>query len=356
MNHLNNCILKGFVLTTVLSLSLLIFGGCGGKDDGDNPPASNALTVQHLFPLEQNVMYEFEGMGNEFATFTIYNEYVDDDSVQQRVDNGGSVTARVYVISDGKVTRTLSKGETYYREDMMDQTDDSAEVVLMEPIETGTSWQLADGSTRTITDIAVDVATPAGNYQAVEVVTEGESFTNTDYYAKGVGHVKTVYLSEKDDTEVSSTLKQIIRDTVRLESIQFFFPNINDGKIYIKNKQLTFMTNSITDEVLETGYKEALVDNVGAVFSANTKINSLKLNKAGKVELDLNSAFLTEMNAGSSYESMILQSLANTFCRYYNAQELILTIYGKPYSSGHIEMQEGESIKADFKGTIEIDV
>jgi len=356
MKIVNQGIFKGFVLMLIASMSLFVLAGCNNKDDGENPPDSTAITVQDLFPLEHNVMYEFEGMGNEFATFTIFNEYVDDDSVQQRVDNGGSVTAQVYVISDGKITRTLSKGETYYREDMMDQTDDSAEVVLMEPIETGTSWQLGDGSTRTITDIAVDVATPAGNYQSVEVVTEGEDFTNTDYYAKGVGLVKTVYLSEKDDTEVSSTLKQIIRDTVRLESIQFFFPNINDGKIYIKNKQLTFKTNSITDDVLETGYKEALVDNVGAVFSTNTKINILKLNKDGKVELDLNSAFLTEMNAGSGYETMILQCLANTFCRYYNAQELILTIDGKPYSSGHFEMKEGESIKADFEGTIEIDV
>lgn len=356
MKILYNGAFKGLVLMLIASLSLFILVGCNNKDDGENPPDSTAMTVQDLFPLEQNVMYEFEGIGNEFATFTIFNEYVDDDSVQQRVDNGGSVTARVYVISDGKVTRTLSKGETYYREDMMDQTDDSAEVVLMEPIETDNSWQLADGSTRTITDIAVDVETPAGSYKAVEVVTEGEDYTNTDYYAKGVGLVKTVYLSEKDDMEVSSTLKQIIKDTVRLESIQFFFPNINDGKIYIKNKQLTFKTNSITDQVLEIGYKEALVDNVGAVFSANTKINSLKLNNDGKVELDLNSAFRTEMNAGSDYEGMILQSLANTFCRYYNAQELILTIDGKPYSSGHIEMQKGESIKADFEGAIEIDV
>ena len=239
---------------------------------------------------------------------------------------------------------------------MMDQTDDSQEVVLMEPIEKDTSWQLDDGSTRTITDIAVDVETPAGSYNAVEVITEGEDYTSTDYYAKGVGLIKSVYLSEKDDFEVSSTLKQIITETERLESIQFFFPNINDGKIYIKNKQLTFKTNSITAVVLETGYKEAVVDNVGSVFSANTKINSLKLNEDGKVELDLNSAFRTEMNAGAGYEGMILQCLANTFCRYYNAQELILTIDGKPYSSGHFEMQEGESIKADFEGTIEIDV
>ena len=104
MKMINKSVFKAFVLTLIASLSLLIFAGC----NGGNPPESTAMTVQDLFPLEENVQYEFEGMGNEFAAYTIFNEYVDDDSLQQRVDNGGTVTTRVYIISDGKVTRTLS--------------------------------------------------------------------------------------------------------------------------------------------------------------------------------------------------------------------------------------------------------
>lgn len=201
----------------------------------------------------------------------------------------------------------------------------------------------------------MDLKTPAGRYKAVKVVTVGEDYTNTDYYAKGVGLIKTVSISKGDDLKVSSTVKKITRDTERLESIQFFFPNIDDDKIYIRNTQVAFKTNSITAEVLGNGYKEAEVDKLGSVLSKNTKINTLMLNEEGKVELDLNRAFRKEMNAGSGYEGMILQSLANTFCRYYNAQEMILTIEDEPYSSGHFEMREGESIKADFEGTIEID-
>jgi hypothetical protein len=352
MKMKRNSVFKVLVYTLMASMSLFAFAGCGQNNDGDTPE----LTAADLFPLEENVLYEYEGTGNEFAAFTVFNEYLDEDSVQQRIDNGGTVIARVYVIGDGKVTRTLSRGETYYRENMMDQTDADQEVVLMEPIEEGTTWQLGDGSTRTITGVDVDVETPAGDYKCVEVVTEGENTTTTDYYAKDVGLVKTATQLEGEDTEISSTLKQITTDAERLETVQFFFPNINDDLIYIKNYQVSFRTNSVTTEVLEAGYKAALVDNVGAVLGANTKINSLKLNEDGKVELDLSSEFVTEMSAGAGYEMMLLQSLANTFCRYYNAEEMILTIDGETYTSGHIDLEPGQSIKADYEGNVEIDV
>jgi spore germination protein GerM len=138
--------------------------------------------------------------------------------------------------------------------------------------------------------------------------------------------------------------------------MQFYFPNLDMGKIFIKNKEVFFQTNDSTSQVLEEAYKAAIVSNVGEVFTTNTKINSLFLNSDNKVEIDLNSAFLTEMNAGAEYESMILQSLANTFGQYYGVEEVILTIDGKPYASGHIEMQEGESIKVNYENTEEIDV
>lgn len=359
INH--NRVFKGFVFMLIASLSLFMFAGCNQNNNGNNNPDPDELTAADLFPLEADVMYEYEVVGSQFPAFTVFNDFIDDDSVQQRIENGeswegGTDVTRVYVVADGKVTRTLSVGDIYYMENMMDQTGATQEVLLMEPIEEGTTWQLTDGSTRTINEVDVQVETPAGNYKCVEVVTEGGGYSKKEYYAKDVGLVKTISLSEADNTEVTSTLKQITTDAVRLQTVQFFFPNINDDIIYIKNKQMSFRTNNVVKDVLETGYREALVDNVGAVLSPNTKINSLKLNEDGIVELDLSSDFVTEMNAGSGYEMMLLQSLTNTFCRYYNAAEMILTIDGNPYSSGHIDLDPGESIKANYKGNIEIDV
>jgi len=333
-----------FCLSLTLLLAMFLFNGCGTQDDNEKP-VPEALKVEDYFPIKDNVKYVYEGMGNEYAQYDVYIEYTAQGLVQQRVDNGGTVEARVYEVKDGKLTRLLSRGETYYRENMLDRSDNSKEIMLMEPLEAGTVWKLADGSERTITKVDADVTTPLGSYKAIEVVSKGKNDTVTDYYVKDIGLVKTVFSGQ--DYEVSSSLKEIEENTRRIESIQFYFPGDND-KLNIVEKEVSFKTNDETGQILGDAYKEASTSNSGVVFSSNTKINRLTLNKENKVEIDLNSAFRTEMNAGSGYEGMILQSVADTFGKYYNAKEVILTIEGEPYASGHFEFEEGETIKVDY--------
>lgn len=337
-----NLILFGLSFTFFLAVTL--FSGCGGQGD-DEKPGPETLKVEDYFPITDNVRYVYEGMGNEYAYYDVYNEYTAQGLVQQRVDNGGTVLARVYEVKEGKLTRLLSRGETYYRENMLDKSDNSKEVLLMEPLEVGTTWVLTDGSERTITKVDADVSTPLGSYKAIEVVSKGKNDTVTDYYVKDIGLVKTVFTGQ--DYEVSSSLKEIEENAKRLESIQFYFPGEND-KLNRVEKEVSFQTNDSTSQILEDAYKEAGAGNFGVVLSANAKINGLTLNEDNIVEIDLNSAFRTEMNAGSGYEGMILQSVADTFGKYYNAQEVILTIEGKPYASGHFEFKEGETIKVNY--------
>lgn len=312
------------------------------------------LSIEDYYPLNNNAKYDYEGTGNEYASYEVFVEYTSANKIQQRVDNGGTVMARVLELKDGKLTRLLSKGETYYRENLLDRKDGAEEIILMEPLQKGTTWTLADGRVRSITSISTQVTTPLGTYDAIEVVTEGPNGNVTDYYAKNIGLVKSIFASE--GVEVVSSLKSMEVNATRVELLQFYFPNVEQGKIYLKNKQVFFKTNDITAEVLEKAYKAAIVSNLNLVFGVNTKINRLKLNDGGKVEIDLNTAFVAEMNAGAAYESMILQCIANTFGNYYNVEEIILTIDNHVYSSGHIELKEGESIHVNYEGVIELDV
>lgn len=341
-------ILLGLILSLSLSMSLLY--GCGNVEQEE----PETLNIQDFFPLDGNARYVYEGIGNEYASYEVFTDYASLDKIQQRVDNGGTVMAQVFQVKDGKVTRLLSKGETYYRENFLDVSSQSEEILLMEPLEKGTSWILEDGRKREIASIDAMVSIPLGTYEAIEVVTTGENGTTRDYYSEGTGLVKTVF--EYDGSEVSSSLKEIENNATRTQLIQFYFPNVDLGKIFIKNKEVPFKTNYITSQVLEEAYKSAIVSNVGEVFTTNTKINKLFLNEDEQVEIDLNSAFLSEMNAGAQYESMILQSIANTFGNYYGVDDVILTIDGKPYSSGHIEFKEGESIRVNYENTEEIEV
>lgn len=342
----------GVILALTVILALL--SACAPPAVEEPEPTPEPATIGAYFPLDGNARYSYEGMGNEFATFEVFTEYASGDAVQQRVDNGGTVLARVLQVKDGKLIRVFSQGEIYYRENLLDQRDGTDEVLLMEPLEAGTSWTLADGRERSITSLQAEVETPLGTFAALEVTTEGPDDTVLDYYAEGIGLVKTVFRSE--GVEITSTLREMETDAARTQVLPFYFPNLELGKIFIKNKGIDFRTNDDTARILEEAYKAAIVSNVGEVLTANTKINRLQLNGDQQVELDLNAAFLTEMNAGAAYEAMILQSLVNTFGCYYGVEEVILTIDGKPYSSGHIELQEGEPLRVNEENTEEIDV
>lgn len=342
-------------------LSLVLLSGCVTKSSDNSgingnsdqkTPSSPVLNIEDYYPIKENVKYVYEGSGNEYASYDVYVDYTSGNKVQQRVNNGGTVMARVIELKDGKLTRLLSRGEAYYRENLLNEKSGDEEILLMEPLKKGTTWTLKDSRIRTITNISADVTTPSGKYKAIEVVTEGSNGKTIDYYAKNVGLVKSVFAS--GNAEITSSLSKIEENVSLIQRVDFFYPNINDDKIYYQNKELSFKTNDITRQVLEKAYKETVNKNLGKVFSSNTKINSLYLSKDNTVYIDLNSAFITEMNAGAGYESMILQSIANTFGKYYNSQKVILTIDNKPYESGHIVMKKGESINVNYQDAIEV--
>ncbi|MPM12669.1 hypothetical protein SDC9_59023 [bioreactor metagenome] len=284
----------------------------------------------------------------EYASLTVFTDYTSENQVQQRVDNTGTVMAQVITIADGNATMTYSAGETYHRENCLNKTN-AQEVLLAEPIEEGTQWTLPDGRIRKIGGTAVAISTPAGNYETVEVITENEGSIDTRYYAKDIGLVKAVY--QADDYTISSTLAAIESDMPFTQTVRFYYPNVDSETINYVDKELTFQTNDITADALAAAYKE-VPDGVGKVISENTVINSLSLGDDGTPHIDFNRAFLTEMNAGSGYEAMILSCIADTFGGYYNTNKVLLTVDGALYESGHFAFAEGETVAADFDSAI----
>lgn len=347
-------------LTFILTLFLLI--GCNkennnidnnnidNNDDIEDTPITQSLKIGDYFPIKGNVKYIYEGEGNEYASYDVVIDYTSDNKVQQRVDNGGTIMAKVFEIKDGELRQTYSRAEVYYRENMLDKKD-SEEILLMEPLEEGTTWTLGDGNIRTITSMATSINVPAGSFEAIEVETVGEDYKIFDYYAKNIGLVKTLF--QYEDFEVTSSLSKIEENFTLTQSINFYYPNIDDG-IYFKSKEISFQTNDITKKAIEDAYKLTLNEKTGKVFSENTQINSLYLNDDGMAYIDLNKSFVNEMNAGAGYEAMILQSIANTIGDYYGTDKVILTIEGQPYASGHIVVEKGEYLEPNYNDLIEI--
>ncbi|MCQ6280828.1 GerMN domain-containing protein [Bacillus sp. EB600] len=315
-------------------------------------PNTNLATIKEYFPMKKNTRYIYEGEGNEFASYDVYNDYISGNKVQQRINNGGTARVQVLDLNGGKLSKVYSKGEAYYRENQLNKKDGGQEILLMEPLKKGTTWKLNDGRKRTITNMASGITTPTGNYKAIEVTTESAKDKTIDYYAPNVGLVKSTFVAGA--TKISSTLAKIEENVPLTQNINFYYPNINDEKIYHKSQPIRFFTNEITRKVVGEAYKKPINNQLGSVFSKNTEINSLYLNQDGNVYIDLNHAFIDEMSAGAGYEAMILQSIVNTVGQYYQAEKVYLTIDHKPYESGHIRKEKGEYFKVQTQNSIEI--
>jgi len=353
--------MKKYFVMLITFLLLLSFSGCFNKtalpqnntanDTTQQANKQSQLTIKDVFPFQENIKYTYEGNGNEYASFTVYNDYIEGDRIQQRSNNGGTETVKVLENKDDQLSLILSKGESYYRENLIKNANTNGEVLLKEPLKKGTSWTLSDNRKRTISNENVSVNTPSGNYQALEVTTENNDDKTVDYYAPNVGLVKTEFISK--GITISSTLAKMDKNVSLAQSVQFFYPNIQNDKLYSVKKTLSFHTNDITKQILEREYKNVPQGDLARVLSPNTKINSLYLNADGMVYVDFSKELVSEMNAGSGYESMILQSITNTLGIYYGVQKVYITVEGKPYASGHFEMKKGEAFQVNLKNSIE---
>jgi len=315
-----------------------------------NQETEESLTIADYYPFKENVQYIYEGEGNEYASYNVFTDYITENRVQLRINNGGSETVKVLENKNGQLTMRLSRGEIYYRENLTDSSDENVEILLMEPLVKGTEWTLTDNKKRYISNVDVKIITPAGTYHTLEVTTDGKDDKIVDYYAPEIGLVKTIFTS--NDMEVSSSLSKIEENVKFEQTIKFYYPNVEQDVIYCTEKQISFKTNDVTRTKLEEAIKDITKDKYDPVLSPNVKINSLYLNKDNIVYVDFTKELVSEMNAGSGYEASILQCITNTLGNYYGVNKVYITLDGKPYESGHVLMKKGQAFEVNMENVI----
>lgn len=334
--------MKKIYIVTLL-FTLMTLSSCNissaEKKDKNNVDVNKSASIMDYFPFTENYKYTYEGVGNEYASYSVFIDYIKDNRMQTRTNNGGTETVKILEYKDGELKEIFSRGETYFRENFTAAKNDGGEILLKEPLAKGTSWTTGNNIKKSITNVDVEITTPLGSFKSLEVTSEGNDNKTVNYYAKDMGLIKTVYTG--NGYEVSSTLGKIEKDVPLVQRVKVFFPNINNDKLNFIEMDISFKTNEEPKDIIEKSIRD--IGEKKMVLSKNAKINSIKFNDSKQmVEIDFSKELVTEMNAGSLYESMILQSITNTLGGYYGVDKVYITVESKPYESGHIMKNEGE--------------
>ena len=159
-----------------------------------------------FFPVVMGSSWDYQGEGNEYASFTRKVLFTSENLAQIREDNGGTVSAAVYKISPESVSRVFFLGEAYGQTNYLKSPSNENIVILKTPLQVGTKWTGPNG-TREIADLNAAVTTPAGSFtQCLKVKITDKNSTVYEYFKKGVGMVKREFIT--GDTKIFSSLKK----------------------------------------------------------------------------------------------------------------------------------------------------
>jgi len=297
-------------------------------------------------PRLDNVVYSYEGIGNEFAEYNWTPQFNQDDYYQVANQNPGTTLVEIFEYREDEIVRTFQRGETYFRDNFTEigsfSDERQEEVLLKAPIEVGNSWSNED-SDYEITAIDHEIEVPYGTFNAIEVTITTDDAVTKRYYAEDVGLVSEIF--ESEGMIVESNLESVETDTPEILPFTVFVPDDQAMGMDQVEAELALNTNdparvAITE--LLSGQADGF-ENIN-ILPEGTTINYLFLNNDNIVEVDVSSEFEENMNAGSTGELFAVYTLVNTLSQYYGAQEVLLTVDGEPYEGAHMALQEGETL------------
>ncbi|MCC5894569.1 MAG: GerMN domain-containing protein [Alkalibacterium sp.] len=324
----------------------------GDAQEEDEDAFAVSQDLELWLPKTENTLFDYEGDGIEYASFTRYPQFAHEDTYQFVEATSGTDVVFVYEYSDDEVRERFVRPETYFRDDVMDtglsSSQEDHEIILQLPIEMGHSWESPTGSTSEITDVEFEIDTEFGTFEAIEVTRTIDDNDIIYYYAEGIGLVERVSNPGDDEMEITSTLVSRSEDVPEELSLTLFTLDDQGESLNASNVTIELFTNEPIRLALADALRgEAPDTETAAMITEGVDINYMFLGENDIAYADFSVELIEEMNAGAGIESLIIQGLLNTIGGYYNVEDVLLTVDGEPYSSGHLELSEGETWTVD---------
>lgn len=323
-----------------------------GEVEDDDEDSAVSQDLETWFPKIEDTLLEFEGDGIEYASFSRYPQFAHDGTYQLVESTSGTDVVTVYEYTNEEVREVFVRPETYFRDDFVDtglsSNQDEHEILLQLPIEVGHSWESPTGSLSEITDADFEIDTEFGTYDAIEITRTIEDNEIIYYYADGIGLVERISNPGDDETEITSTLVTQAENQPEELPLTIFSLDDQGERLIASTVTLELFTNDPVRLALEDVLKgEAPDTESAAMITDGVDINYMYLGDDGIAYADFSVDLIEEMNAGSGIESLIIQGIVNTIGGYYTVDEVLLTVDGEPYASGHLEMSDGDTWSVD---------
>ncbi len=208
--------MKRIIMMLVMVLGFGLMGGCKAADQNPNPvpPSQNnhnvpvvVNTAADYFPLTKGSYWEYEGKGNEYASFNRKVLYTQGNLAQISEDNGGTVATKIVEGKDA-IRQVYFEGESYQPANMLEAgfKANNDTIILKNPLQVGTNWSDKDGK-REIMALDSVVDTPLGQMNdCLKLKITNPNDTIYQYYKKNIGLVKQEFIA--GETTVTSTLKK----------------------------------------------------------------------------------------------------------------------------------------------------
>ncbi|WP_426349090.1 GerMN domain-containing protein [Alloiococcus sp. CFN-8] len=300
--------------------------------------------ITDFLPSAINSIYSFS-RSQENEIIKEYIEFLKEGRVQVKSVSSSSIASLIYEIQEDALVLTYIAEDNYIKKELFDKEPNSQEILLMNPIIVGTTWNNGD-KTLSITAIDIPVETKSGTYTSIEVTTKGKEFTQKDYYALNLGKIKTVF--EMNGTVFTTELMDYKNYEI-VQGIYRYYYNTPSGNelYYLEEKVSELREEELKERIIKNLYNAPRKDLLS--LDSNIKINFIKYSPENdNVHIDFSFIINDKLDLETTFNKMFLKSLANTLCFNYGVENALITIDGKSQGSDQLILEDKEVITADF--------
>lgn len=292
------------------------------------------INAKDYFPITTNTTYIYTGSDYKFLNFKQYTDFCSDTKSQIRFNNGHTEVTNVYEYSDTGINLICCRGNENYHQSYLETTSTLENYLIKNPIAPGNSWKLPNGSERCITSIDAEVNTRYKLFKSVlEIVTLNKSSEFTiDYYAEGIGLIKSVYYINNVGF-LCSELEDIIENSPTEKKVKTFFPDTCFNSLWFSEKNINFYTNDDVSLVFSTELENA-PKGLTPLINCNTKINKMYYDYPTSCAcIELSSDILESFNTKKESPCILFSAIYKTMQEYYKTSNVSITIDSKDIQS-----------------------